>query len=213
MSFYLGSVFLGVLSRGAVFKYILHASIFTIHYYLPKSCKLLEKLVKKKAQRHFPDVVRTIMANSHYIPIDEQDTFRALAYKLPEALNITEFKDIVRDIRRQFPNTSTWLDWWMRPTTGSMIFPALSSMSEDLANKIPSTSNAVEGLQAHMYLNIGVGHSLLDGITELYRYATSLQTQHANYNGMSVFNGGYCKLFEASVRPLTIDSHCIISWI
>jgi hypothetical protein len=81
-----------------------------------------------------------------------------------------EFVDTVASIRRQWPNTENWLNWWLVPESGQMIFKAMRTMSPSLAAKLPSTTNAEEAMHATVYRGVGKHFPGLNGLFAIEKY-------------------------------------------
>ncbi|KAE9396957.1 hypothetical protein BT96DRAFT_996232 [Gymnopus androsaceus JB14] len=88
------------------------------------------------------------------------------------------FASTVNQIQEQFPRIHGWLEWWLRPAISSMIFPSKSSINPKLADKVPSTSNAIESQHFNLHSAMGKDHDALAGVHKLYIYVKQREQQY-----------------------------------
>lgn len=125
---------------------------------------------------HYDKAVTRAKSISKMIPFDFQSQFQTLAMSLKHCA-LDEFDVTVRTIRKNFPAAGPWLDFWISSANASMIFDCKRTMSNELLDRLPETSNAVESLHARIYLSCGILRGsnklfgVLDGIRALARHA------------------------------------------
>lgn len=125
----------------------------------------------------------------------QQSYFRHLTSKLLESEILQDFNSIIHTIEKEFPNTNSWLNWWLKSTHSRMLFPAIRiSLGEDdtMINHLQGlslilrislnleTSNRVESLHFQMYRACGLQSKgkrlgILEGIRKLYLYCQDLE--------------------------------------
>jgi hypothetical protein len=75
-----------------------------------------------------------------------------------------EFDKVIESIQKNWPNTSSWLEWWIHTDAGRMLFPTLRSMDEDLSKKLPDSINAQESMHRRYYMCGTTHQSIITGI-------------------------------------------------
>jgi hypothetical protein len=57
----------------------------------------------------------------------------------------------IDEIRRLFPKTKRWLDWWNMANVSSTLFPSLRTIPEG-GDNLPDTNNAQESMHRLYYM-------------------------------------------------------------
>jgi hypothetical protein len=79
-------------------------------------------------------------------------------------LDIKEFFKQVEEIKKNWSNIVTWLEWWIYTDAGKILFPALSSMNEDLSKILPNSTNVQESMHSQYYMCGTANQSIITGI-------------------------------------------------
>ncbi|KAF6749824.1 hypothetical protein DFP72DRAFT_818408 [Ephemerocybe angulata] len=118
---------------------------------------------------HFERSVKRLCQTHALVDPSDEPQFRALlqALRSKDPDEMKDFDHNASNLRKDFPEVASWIDWWLQPAIASMIFPARSSVPEDTRNQVPATSNAVE--HQHSLLNHAVGkkNDLISGANSL----------------------------------------------
>jgi hypothetical protein len=134
---------------------------------------------------HFWCSATCLKANGTLIPHDLINTFDNLLRQLqsPDTSHHL-FNESVQTLKCTFPHIHGWLNWWLRPTIASMIFPVKSYVNPLLANQVPSTSNAAEHQHSLLHHATGTDQDLLPGIEKIYLHVKELELQYNAIQGM-----------------------------
>lgn len=109
------------------------------------------------------------MQNGALVPREKKEKFMEMLYIMTAKSTTPElFQTTIDQIKLMFPHIHGWLEWWLRPTIASMIFPAKSSIDPALAEKVPSTSNPIEAQHSNLHSAVGKDHDALTGVHKLY---------------------------------------------
>ncbi|CAH1768084.1 9562_t:CDS:2, partial [Entrophospora sp. SA101] len=152
----------------------------------------LEKEAKsllKGCQEHFQQSITRIARNHVIISHDSSANFVSTVMKLLDICEKEKFDDNVKLIKKNWPDSNTWLEWWIYTDAGKILFPALSSMNPDLAASLPNSTNAQESMHRQYYMcgttqqsiitevdfqNRTKGHSLKYGDVEPWKKVAEL---------------------------------------
>lgn len=93
----------------------------------------------KGCQEHYQQSVIRIARNNAIIKYEESAKFQSMAIKLLKT-NAEKFFEEVKEIQENWPNCVTWLEWWIYTDAGKILFPALSTMNEDLYKKVTKSN-------------------------------------------------------------------------
>ncbi|KAF9476157.1 hypothetical protein BDN70DRAFT_935258 [Pholiota conissans] len=116
-----------------------------------------------------------------------------------EGTSKDSFEDTVATLRADYPKISKWLDWWMRPTFRSLIFPAYRTMDPATADKIPKTSNVAEHSHSLLHHSSGsTDQDLILGVKKLYLHVREFESR---YN--SIKEGHFDPAPPRAYRPPT----------
>ena len=128
-----------------------------------------------------------------------------------------DFLDTSRDLLRDFPEIRGWAVWWLRLTTGGMIFPAIQNMSPELRDKLPSSTNGAESNHWLLYRACGEKHDLVEGIERLYKYVGEIERLYKSVQSEFYFTlcwsvskmilGGVVRVRPASAREFSAQSY------
>lgn len=133
---------------------------------------------------HFKTSSNRLRRDGSLVPIALQDTFDHVTNVMLSIHTTTqEYNEAVTRLRTEFPTIKDWLKWWLRPTIASMIFPACSKMSTDLASQIPTTTNPIEAQHSLLHDGAGIDHELGPGIQRLYLHVDKLHVQYQAIKG------------------------------
>ncbi|KAJ7312270.1 hypothetical protein DFH08DRAFT_822304 [Mycena albidolilacea] len=109
-----------------------------------------EELLKGCAQ-HFRSQVTRVKKISGVVHPSQIDVFENYARQLLNCNTVEEFNSCASRFIIDFPKAEKWIRWWMLPAHASMLFPAARTMSPELWDSIPDTSNAEEAMHWKMY--------------------------------------------------------------
>jgi hypothetical protein len=76
----------------------------------------------KGCYMHRMKSVEHIKKNYQVVPAHQADEFLSLAYKIRRVTSVPVFKETGKAILSKFPNSCSWLEWWLQPSICSMIF-------------------------------------------------------------------------------------------
>jgi hypothetical protein len=130
---------------------------------------------------HWERNVLKVARDAHYVPSDEQDDFRSLCDELRRTSTMERFRRIEQHIRQRWKEVGAWLDWWMNPSIGRMIFEAFKIMDPTLSASLPN-----ESTHYSIYQSVGKGHQILAGLEALLRFAQRLQRQSDAVQSLSI---------------------------
>src|ERR1700722_10074123 len=83
---------------------------------------------------HFWRSSTRLKKNGALIPPESINTFDNLIRQLlSAATSDVQFTEAVVQLKASFPRIANWLDWWLRPTIASMIFPSRSVIDSMVA--------------------------------------------------------------------------------
>ncbi|OAW00128.1 hypothetical protein PTTG_25170 [Puccinia triticina 1-1 BBBD Race 1] len=87
----------------------------------------------------------------------------------------------IDEMRRRFPKTKAWLDWWTMADVESILFPSHRKMLEDSPNGddgLPSSTNAQESMHRLYYMFSAGKKTIIAGFSELYAFVKALEKDH-----------------------------------
>ena len=149
---------------------------------------------------HFPHSATHIKSNHALVPADLVGTFQELLTTLlSESTTPSQFDDAVRQLRMTFPKIHGWLEWWLKPTVASMIFPAKHVMDPSVAAEILSTSNPIEHQHQLLHHAVGIDHDCIKGIKSIYLH---VQEMEAQYNAIA--SASTCLFFLSFFSPAVV---------
>ena len=103
------------------------------------------------------------------IPPESSNDFASAAMSLIYLKTPHELHEGAQKIRNQWPNTRSWLDWWVHGDAGRTLFQSTRTMPKDIAERLPKTTNAQESLHRQYYMTAAKNQSILSG-----RYSSQL---------------------------------------
>lgn len=121
----------------------------------------------KGCLQHFRSGIARVKRISGVIPPDRADAFEARVLALLTAPDSNEFRARGAVVIRDFPQSKTWLQWWMRESHASMLFTSERKMEPEIWESIPDSTNAEEAMHWKMYCAAGRDHDLMDGLLAL----------------------------------------------
>lgn len=137
---------------------------------------------------HFFRSGKRLQQNGALIPRENRDQFMEYLYMMTGKSTTREsFEATVGRLLLEFPRIVGWLEWWLRPGIASMIFPAKSNVDPHLAQKVPSTSNPVEGQHSNLHSAMGVNHDALSGAHKLYLYVKQREAHFQAITGKLMY--------------------------
>ncbi|KAJ7767357.1 hypothetical protein B0H14DRAFT_2633085 [Mycena olivaceomarginata] len=95
-----------------------------------------------------------------------------------------EIAETVNMLKATFPRIVGWINWWLRPPIASMIFPALSVVNPELADKVPSTTNPIEHQHSLLHHATGTDMDLVQGAENIWLHVRELEKQYDAIKGM-----------------------------
>ncbi|POW15644.1 hypothetical protein PSTT_01890 [Puccinia striiformis] len=117
-----------------------------------------------------------------------------LLAKVPDGKTHEEKVD---ELRRRFPKTQRWIDWWTVADVEAMLFPGRRKMLEDSPNGdgLPDTTNAQESMHRVYYMFSTGKKALLVGMIELFAFVKALERDwQAVMRGIPIGYGTQAKL-------------------
>jgi hypothetical protein len=117
----------------------------------------------KGCQEHYKQSITRIARNSAIVKHEDSTKFRSMTLKLLK-INFEDFFEQVGEIQENWPNSTTWLEWWVYTDAGKILFPALSTMDEGLYKKLPGSTNAQESMHSQYYMCGATNQSIITGI-------------------------------------------------
>lgn len=127
---------------------------------------------------HYRAGVTRVSRISAAVPIEYKEGFVQHVNNLLEAPDSKEFNRRADLICRDFPNLTSWMNWWRRPSHASMLFSSERKMDIDIWNSIPETTNAEEAMHWKLYAACGKNHILLKGLWSLYAVAAYYERKY-----------------------------------
>jgi hypothetical protein len=86
-----------------------------------------------------------------------------------------EFVEHAQLIVQDYPQTLSWLAWWLCPAHASMLFESQRIMDIRIWELIHETNNAEEAMNWKLYVATGCDHSFFEGLNALYGIAVYYQ--------------------------------------
>ncbi|OAV97600.1 hypothetical protein PTTG_26010 [Puccinia triticina 1-1 BBBD Race 1] len=154
----------------------------------------------KGCHQHFRAQVTRVRRNRSILAADQDADFQkkcmALLDPIEEGGPTHEGK--IDEIRRLFPKTKRWLEWWTMSDVQAMLFPSCRPMLDDHPDGddgLPDTTNAIESMH-RVYYMISLGKKcLMVGMVELFSYINILEEEfNAVMCGISVEYGSQTKM-------------------
>ncbi|KAJ7208420.1 hypothetical protein B0H12DRAFT_1034287, partial [Mycena haematopus] len=105
----------------------------------------------KGCRQHFDNQITRVARISRIVGPERKSQFRKLAEELLRQKTMKDLRAKAAALIRQFPGAKGWVEWWMRPSHASMLFAVASSMSRQLRNSLPSTTNSGESMHNKSY--------------------------------------------------------------
>lgn len=139
----------------------------------------------KGCEVHWERSVKHIGANAHYVPAGHEHAFRRLCDEMKRAVTRSIFWQLEEGVRSTYPETSNWLDWWIRSDLRPMIFDAFRAMEPEVNKKLPDSTNPVESIHHSITVSTGKKHPLLAGLLALRLYEQRLQRQYTAAQGLN----------------------------
>ncbi|EFP75210.1 uncharacterized protein PGTG_01803 [Puccinia graminis f. sp. tritici CRL 75-36-700-3] len=149
----------------------------------------------KGCHEHFRAQVTRVKRNRAVVPPEQEAQFQKLCLDLlilPEAGKPCHEQKI-DELRRLFPKTKRWLDWWTMVDIEAILFPSKRAMITESANgkdNLPDTTNAQESMHRLYYMISEGKKCLLIGMAELFAFVKALEDDwHAVMRGVSIEYG------------------------
>jgi hypothetical protein len=149
--------------------------------------------ILRGCKEHFRSGVTRLSRINGVIPSAHREIFVQRALALVSVPTHVEFLDYARLIIRDFPETATWLAWWLRPGHATMLFESQKTMEARIWESIPETTNAEEAMHWKLYSAAGRKHSFFEGLNALYAVAVY-----------------YARLFNANTSMLSSINYSIL---
>ncbi|PLW41496.1 hypothetical protein PCANC_13084 [Puccinia coronata f. sp. avenae] len=121
----------------------------------------------------------------------EETSFSLLCMKLLEPIKEggKSHDEKMDELRRLFPKTKRWLDWWSMADVSCTLFPSLRTIPED-GKTLPNTTNAQESMHRLYYMISDGKKSLMLGMVDLYTFVKMLEEDwNAVMRGISIEYG------------------------
>lgn len=128
---------------------------------------------------HFQRSGTRLKSNNALVPVELVKTFDTLTrIMLSEDTTPSQFDNAVRQLRMHFPRIHGWLEWWLKPTVASMIFPAKTVLDPSVMAEVPNTSNPIEHQHYLLHHATGIDHDLIKGIENIYLHVQEMEAQY-----------------------------------
>ncbi|KAJ6569381.1 hypothetical protein B0H19DRAFT_1066129 [Mycena capillaripes] len=128
---------------------------------------------------HFWRSADRIIKTHSLVPPASASTFEhSIREMLSPNTSSDRFDELVLELKRAFPQTKSWLSWWERRPIASMVFPAKSAVTPELAAKVPSTSNPIEHQHSLLHHAVGKDQELLPGLEKLYLHVREMEKKY-----------------------------------
>ncbi|KAJ6465938.1 hypothetical protein C8R47DRAFT_45502 [Mycena vitilis] len=158
----------------------------------PEAQALQRKLLVEEAQTaqigcdiHFMRSTVRVKKNGALVPPELYDTFdSAIRRMLTKNTTREQFAETVTLFKTTFPRLVGWVNWWLRPATASMIFPALSVVDPELADKAPSTTNPIEHQHSLLHHATGTDMDLVQGGDAIFLHVREMEKQYKAIQGI-----------------------------
>ncbi|OAV86589.1 hypothetical protein PTTG_29820 [Puccinia triticina 1-1 BBBD Race 1] len=105
----------------------------------------------KGCHQHFRAQVTRVRRNRSILSADQDADFQKKCMALLDTIEEggPTHKEKIDELRRLFPKTKRWLDWWTMSDIQAMLFPSRWPMLDDHpdgSNGLPDTTNALESM-------------------------------------------------------------------
>ncbi len=142
-------------------------------------------------QVHFFRSGTRLKQNGALIPRDLRGHFDDLLHiMVSSSTTLDVFRATVKEIEERFSMIGGWLEWWLRPSIASMIFPICRKVDPEVAKKVPSSSNPIEAQHSHLHSAVGTGHDDVIGVRKLFLYVRDREKHYLAIMGKSFFFKG-----------------------
>ncbi|KAK3828165.1 MAG: hypothetical protein J3Q66DRAFT_409425, partial [Benniella sp.] len=92
---------------------------------------------------HFRRSLLRVATNGAIVDPDKERAFYSTALTLLDIQTEASFYKVVHEILEEFPGVERWINWYLHPSRGKLIFPALSTVDN---SSLSSDTNAQESL-------------------------------------------------------------------
>ncbi|EGG11649.1 uncharacterized protein MELLADRAFT_90988 [Melampsora larici-populina 98AG31] len=135
-------------------------------------------------KEHFRQQITRLKRNNAIIPRGKEGDFEDLAMSLcdRDVPGGKTYDEKVDTLRRDFPQTKRWIDWWQASNIQAMLFKSRRKQIDDdgLDDDMPETTNAQESIH-RVYYMISEGNCTVQvGLVQLYALVMSLQKDHVD---------------------------------
>lgn len=120
---------------------------------------------------HFDKSVTRVSRIARIVSPERTSDFKNRVQALQDASTDDDFRVLVKTLLECYPAAKPWLDWWIRHSHATMIFPSQRTMDDKLWNSLPSTTNAEESIHNTLRIATGNRHELLPGLRALHAFA------------------------------------------
>jgi hypothetical protein len=117
--------------------------------------RLAAQALLKGCEYHYAKSVARVSRLGDTVSPNTKKDFRRHCSQLVKLKSQADFHKTVEHIKKQWPRTRRWLEWWLIPEYACMLFTSLRKMSPEAAAKLPSTSNPEEAIHASLYRTVG----------------------------------------------------------
>ena len=111
------------------------------------------RLLHRGCREHFRGSVSRISHDGWYISPSSQLAFENLAARMCDTPSSVEYRQIVSEIQQRWPNTKTWMAWWIRPDNSRLIMQSQMEMTAELQIETQASTNGEEALHHVIYLS------------------------------------------------------------
>ncbi|OAV90961.1 hypothetical protein PTTG_28135 [Puccinia triticina 1-1 BBBD Race 1] len=154
----------------------------------------------KGCHQHFRAQVTRVRRNRSILSADQDADFQKKCMALLDPIEeggLTH-EEKLDELRRLFPKTKRWLDWWTMSDIQSMLFPSRRPMLDDHPDGedgLPDTTNAIESMHRVYYMISSGKKCLIVGMVELLGFISVLEEEYnAVMCGVSVEYGSQTKM-------------------
>jgi hypothetical protein len=175
-------------------------------YTIPPNDQLVVEDFYRCCHVHFKRSAVRIRRNAAVVPTDKEMQFYDLTIRLLVNQPIRDFQAIVKQLKKEYPRTIKWINWYLQPGRATTIFPALSttdkSWFDDNTNAQESLGRDIQLQFLNRHLNVrGKSYQL---IAVVWHSGMHFACTFFVHNGCVFYDGmktPKCKWVKRDFRP------------
>jgi hypothetical protein len=152
------------------------------HCIIPDSEVISLDEIYRYCSVHYKRSVTRCLANGAFVRAANKDQFKALAESLLDETDPDLFKNTITVLMAKFPKIDSWLNWYVHPKRGPLIFPALNKSTNAHMSR---DTNAQESIGAEFKKLLPVADvvgTIYNIISILERYESSMDLKKLGYS-------------------------------